>query len=230
MALDRWLVEQHAAGNLPPTLRFYTWNPIALSLGYHQRQIPDHWHCLTWQGQPLALVRRPSGGRAVLHQGDLTYALVVSGFAGTRMQVYRELCEFLVRGWRSLSVDLHFGDQGRGYIHNPNCFGSATAADLVRPDGTKLIGSAQLRHHIALLQHGSMRLHPDPKLFATVFETPLQHSPLPLSGSREEQIATVIQELSAAAEETFGITLHPATLSAAEQQAVEEKMAAFRVS
>jgi lipoate-protein ligase A len=224
MALDRWLLDQHAAGNLPPILRFYTWNPIALSLGYHQRHIPDHWQSFTWQGHPLELVRRPSGGRAVLHQGDLTYALVVSGFAGTRMQVYRELCAFLMRGWRSLSIDLYFGDQGRGYIHNPNCFGTATAADLVRSDGTKLIGSAQLRRHNAILQHGSMRLNPDPELFAALFDTPLQHFPLPLPGIQAERIATIIAHLTTAATETFGISLVPEALSAAENQAVQAAM------
>lgn len=230
MALDRWLVEQHAAGLLPPTLRFYTWNPIALSLGYHQRRIPDHWYHLTWQGQPVALVRRPSGGRAVLHQGDLTYALIVSGVEGTRMQVYRELCQFLIGGWRSLNVDLQFGDQGRGYIHNPNCFGTATAADLVRPDGSKLIGSAQLRHGGAILQHGSMRLDPDPTLFAAVFDAPLHHAPLPLPATPAASIAIVIDHLTAAARETFGITLESQPLSGAERQAVADKMAAFAVS
>ncbi|MBE9103078.1 lipoyl protein ligase domain-containing protein [Vacuolonema iberomarrocanum] len=227
MALDRWLLEQHAAGNLPPILRFYSWNPIALSLGYHQRRIPGHWHHFTWRGQPLELVRRPSGGRAVLHQGDLTYALVASGFEGSRMQVYRELCEFLIRGWRSLSIDLHFGDSGRGYIHNPNCFGTATAADLVRPDGTKLIGSAQLRRDNTILQHGSMRLNPDPALFATIFETPLRHSPLPIPGIQAEQIATLIPLLTTAAEDTFGISLVPEALSSSEYQAVQEKAIEF---
>ncbi|MEO1148032.1 MAG: biotin/lipoate A/B protein ligase family protein [Cyanobacteria bacterium J06638_22] len=224
MALDRWLLDQHAAGKLPPILRFYTWNPIALSLGYHQRHIPNHWSSFAWQGHPLELVRRPSGGRAVLHQGDLTYTLVASGFVGTRMQVYRELCAFLIQGWRSLSVDLHFGDQGRGYIHNPDCFGTATAADLVRSDGTKLIGSAQLRRHNAILQHGSMRLNPDPALFAALFDAPLYHSPLPFSGTQAEQIATIIAHLKAAAAETFGISLVPEALSLAEKQAVQAAM------
>ncbi|MEO1209230.1 MAG: biotin/lipoate A/B protein ligase family protein [Cyanobacteria bacterium J06638_20] len=225
MALDRWLLDQHAAGNLTPVLRFYTWNPIALSLGYHQRHIPDHWPSFTWKGQSLELVRRPSGGRAVLHQGDLTYALIVSGFAGTRMQVYRELCRFLIRGWRSLSIDLHFGDQGRGYIHNPDCFGTATAADLVRSDGSKLIGSAQLRRHNAILQHGSMRLNPDPELFAALFDAPLHHSPLPLPGTQAEQIAMIITHLTTAAAETFGISLVPEALSLAEKQAVQAAIA-----
>ncbi len=76
MAIDAWLLEQHDLGKHPPTLRFYTWEPAAISLGYHQRRWPQYWQGLTGQGQPLDMVRRPSGGRAVLHQGDLTYAVI----------------------------------------------------------------------------------------------------------------------------------------------------------
>ncbi|WP_193198432.1 biotin/lipoate A/B protein ligase family protein [Nostoc sp. MG11] len=171
MGIDRWLLEQHHSGKYPPTLRFYTWSPPAISLGYHQRQYPEHWQNLTWQGKKLDLVRRPTGGRAVLHQGDLTYAVITSGLIGSRLQVYEKICEFLIQGWRSLGVELHYGTAGRGYIHNPNCFGTATGADLVLPDGAKLIGSAQLRRREAILQHGSIRLQPDAELFAQVFGT-----------------------------------------------------------
>jgi lipoate-protein ligase A len=171
MAIDRWLFEQHAQGLHPPTLRFYTWEPIALSLGYHQRQFPDHWRSLTYKDQPIALVQRPSGGRAVLHQGDLTYAVVASGMGLSRKVAYEKICEFLIAGWRSLGVSLHYGTAGRGYIHNPNCFGTATSADLVTDSGYKLIGSAQLRRGECILQHGSMRLCPDLDLFYQVFGT-----------------------------------------------------------
>lgn len=169
MAIDSWLLEQHQSGNHPSTLRFYTWSPPAISLGYHQRQYPEYWHNLKWQGEKLDLVRRPTGGRAVLHQGDLTYTVVASGLGGSRIQAYQKICEFLIQGWRSLGVELHYGNAGRGYIHNPNCFGTATGADLVMSDGAKLIGSAQMRRGEAILQHGSMRLQPDTELFTQVF-------------------------------------------------------------
>ncbi len=169
MAIDSWLLEQHQSGKHPPTLRFYTWSPAAISLGYHQHQYPEYWQNLTWQGKKLDLVRRPSGGRAVLHQGDLTYAVVTSALTGNRLEAYQKICEFLIQGWRSLGVELQYGTAGRGYIHNPNCFGTATSADLVLTDGSKLIGSAQLRRGKTILQHGSIRLQPDAKLFAEVF-------------------------------------------------------------
>ncbi|WP_154656001.1 lipoate--protein ligase family protein [Fortiea contorta] len=169
MAIDNWLLTQHQSGQHPPTLRFYIWSPPAISLGYHQRQYPEFWQNLTWQGEKLDVVRRPTGGRAVLHQGDLTYAVVTSGFTGSRLQAYQKICEFLIQGWRSLGVELQYGIEGRGYIHNPNCFGTATSADLILPNGAKLIGSAQMRKGGVILQHGSMRLQPDAELFTQVF-------------------------------------------------------------
>jgi lipoate---protein ligase len=169
MAVDGWLLEQHQLGKHPPTLRFYTWSPSAISLGYHQGKYPEFWQNLTWKGEKLDLVRRPSGGRAVLHQGDLTYAVITSGLMGNRLDVYGRICEFLIQGWRSLGIELYYGQAGRGYIHNPNCFGTATGADLVLVDGSKLIGSAQLRKGEAVLQHGSIRLNPDADLFTKVF-------------------------------------------------------------
>ncbi|NEQ99997.1 MAG: lipoate--protein ligase family protein [Cyanothece sp. SIO2G6] len=207
MAIDGWLLDQHRAGQMPSVLRFYTWSPVAISLGYHQRHYPDHWQSLTWQGHPLDIVRRPSGGRAVLHQGELTYAVITSGLQGDRTQVYRTLCQFLIAGMERLEIALDYGIAGRGYIHNPNCFGTATAADLVLPDGIKLIGSAQLKRGNAILQHGSIRLGPDPNLFEQVFEIPLARSPLWDISPPIPTVAAVIQALTSAAQEQFGIKL-----------------------
>lgn len=221
MAIDRWLFEQHCQALQPPTLRFYGWAPVAISLGYHQRHYPDHWQQLTWNNQSVELVRRPSGGRAVLHQGDLTYAVITSQMPGNRTQVYEALCQFLIEGWRSLQVTLHYGQAGRGYIHNPNCFGTATAADLVLSNGSKFIGSAQLRRGNAVLQHGSMRLNPDPSLFRQVFGMDLQPLDLPLEVSQVQAMPTITEALSKAASQCFDVTLEPQPLTAAEWAAIQ---------
>lgn len=220
MALDEWLLEQHRTGQMPPILRFYSWSHPTLSLGYHQKNWPTHWSDVIWQDGPIDMVRRPSGGRAVLHQGDITYALIVSGLSGKRTQIYEFLCQFLIEGWRSLGIALEFGQAGRGYIHNPNCFSTATAADLVTPDGSKLIGSAQLRRDRTLLQHGSMRLTPNPDLFLQVFQTPLS-----LSASLQDLLASispdaVVEALSQAACEIFGVSLVPYHLTPHDWDAV----------
>lgn len=218
MAIDSWLFEQFCQGNHPPVLRFYTWKPAAISLGYHQSRYPIEWRDLVWQGEAIDLVRRPSGGRAVLHQGDLTYAVITSG-AGNRMQAYRSICEFLIAGWRSIGVSLDFGSAGRGYIHNPNCFGTATAADLVMPDGTKLIGSAQVRRGTAILQHGSIRLNPDRTLFQQVFGTDEAIAPSAIPQ------ADIISALETAAESCFQMALQPKPLTEFEWQQIKSHAA-----
>ncbi|HLO49147.1 MAG TPA: biotin/lipoate A/B protein ligase family protein [Kamptonema sp.] len=203
MAIDEWLLEQHRLGTHLPTLRFYTWEPAAISLGYHQRRWPEFWEEITWQGMPLELVKRPSGGRAVLHQGDLTYAVVTSGLGKSRIESYQNICKFLIAGWETLGLNLHYGSAGRGYIHNPNCFGSATGADLVSAGGGKLIGSAQLRRGNSILQHGSMRLQPDRKLFNRVFGEEIIPVELPGVQGENNVIEIVIEALSAAAVQCF---------------------------
>ncbi len=170
MAIDSWLLDQHVRGLQLPSLRFYTWRLPTISLGYHQRQFPAHWHNLYYKGQKVELIRRPTGGRAVLHQGDLTYALVTPKLIGSRRDVYQQLCQFLIEGWRELGIELTFGAAKRDYIRNPNCFGTATAADLIMSGGYKLIGSAQVYRKECVLQHGSIRLQPDQALFELVFE------------------------------------------------------------
>lgn len=200
MALDEWLLDQHGQHRHPPTLRFYTWMPPAISLGYHQRRFPTEWQSLTWKGTSIDLVRRPSGGRAVLHQGDLTYAIITSGLTGSRSQIYQQLCEFLIQGWQAIGVPLQFGEAGRGYIQNPNCFGTATGADLVMSDGAKLVGSAQLYRHGAVLQHGSMPLNMDAALFEQVFGSAPNLPKLP-----PRSLDTVINALTQAAISCFAM-------------------------
>ncbi|MGI8932915.1 MAG: lipoate--protein ligase family protein [Phormidesmis sp.] len=216
MAIDSWLLDQHVKGLQPSCLRFYTWRSPTLSLGYHQRQFPDFWNTLQWQGQPLDLVRRPTGGRAVLHQGDLTYALITSGLSGSRREIYRQLCQFLIEGWQRLGVELTFGAAGRGYIHNPNCFGTATAADLVMHDGYKLIGSAQVYRDGCVLQHGSMRLRPDSELFERVFDEKIVPPNIPKSVLTAGEMNEIVTVLAQAAQEILGVAFAVQPLTATE--------------
>ncbi|MBE9119035.1 lipoate--protein ligase family protein [Lusitaniella coriacea LEGE 07157] len=220
MAIDRWLLQQHRQGKQPPILRFYTWEPAAISLGYHQRRYPDFWKNLTWEDKKLEIVRRPTGGRAVLHQGDLTYAIIASGFSKTKTLAYEQICTFLLQGWRSLGVELHYGTSGRGYIRHPSCFSTATAADLVTKESYKLIGSAQLRQGTALLQHGSMRLSPNLELFERVFGEPIQAVQFPFS--HKDAIPLIVETLTQAARHCFAAEFTTQPLSEAEWEAIRE--------
>ena len=231
MAIDHWLFHQHQQGKHPSTLRFYLWETATISLGYHQKNWPESWQQLTWQNQPLELVKRPTGGRAVLHQGDLTYAVITSGLPENHKAASQILCQFLIEGWRSLGIELHYGCGGRGYIHNPNCFATATSADLVLSDGTKLIGSAQLRGNGTILQHGSIRLTPDAELFRQVFGLEMPAPILTSITSPERLIPTVIDALVMAAGGCFGAEWVIEPLSDTELETiVQQYSTAWKVS
>lgn len=206
MAIDSWLLRQHRCHQHPPTLRFYTWNPPAISLGKHQKKhIPPHWHSL-----PLPLVRRPTGGRAVLHQGDLCYAVITSG-GGSVLTIYREISQFLIEGWRRLGLQLQFGSK-QDCLSSPNCFHLATAADLVDSRGEKVVGSALLKQGNSILQHGSMLLYPNPQLFEQVFQSPPPRPLIPPSLS----LPQIIHSLTIAAEAYFHCKFIPQPLSSQE--------------
>ncbi|MEI6065341.1 MAG: lipoate--protein ligase family protein [Pseudanabaena sp. ELA748] len=209
MELDNALLDRHSQNAESPSfLRFYRWNPAAISLGFHQKQYPDRWNAIA-QKHNLDIVRRPSGGRAVLHQGDLTYAVVThvehNGKKRSHREVYEYICEFLIQGFAELGINLTYGQSGRGYIHNPSCFSTATNADLVIADGRKLIGSAQVYRHNSVLQHGSIAIAPNHDLLTELFETEV-----PIVGAQEllgivypPLIAKLIEVLSRSARQHF---------------------------
>jgi lipoate---protein ligase len=218
MQIDRWLLQEHLAQRQPTTLRFYQWSPVAISLGYHQQRYPAAWQALRYGGEPIDLVRRPTGGRAVLHQGELTYSLVTSGLIGSKIAVYQQLCEFLIRGWRSLGWELAYGVKGREYREQADCFATATGADLVLANGYKLIGSAQLIRDGAVLQHGSMRIRPDLDLFQTVFGMAATLPSAKIQTYSTEEIAAAITN---AAAEVLQINWQVQPLSEAELAAIQ---------
>jgi lipoate-protein ligase A len=191
MAIDAWMLERRR-----PMLRLYRWRGPTLSLGHHQRRLEPHWLSLARAGA-ISLVRRPSGGRAVLHGGDLTYALVWPDAQGSREQVYRLACGWLQDAFAAFGMPLQFGRQAAS-AQPASCFSLSTAADLVHADGRKRIGSAQLWRQGCLLQHGSIQLDPQPDLWRELFRSaPPQLEPLPLEGEALERalIASAVRSL-----------------------------------
>lgn len=161
MAIDEAILEVHAKGLTPPTLRFYRWETPTLSVGYAQPWDEDE--VLRCQRLGVDLVRRPTGGRAVLHCEELTYSVVVSrnyGIQGSILETYRQLSSALACGLQTLGVgaDLRPGEQKGG--SRRACFAATTQADL-GVGGGKLVGSAQLRRGNVLLQHGAIPLRPN---------------------------------------------------------------------
>ncbi len=153
---------QAARGDAPPTLRFYRWNPPALSLGYFQRpeEVADLKAC---RDLKIDIVRRPTGGRALLHYRELTYSLTVpEGHPKVPTSVlgaYRVFSSGLVRGLARLGIEAELaGKERRGRGPSPGaCFDAPSAFEL-QVQGKKVVGSAQMRRDGALLQHGSILL------------------------------------------------------------------------
>ena len=211
MAIDRWMHEQLIAG-CPPMLRLYRWSTPALSLGRHQLHWPQR-----WREAGVELVRRPSGGRAVLHAGELTYALVLRPEQRDREAVYRHCCRWLQQALALAGEPLQFGQASpAAAAQRSSCFATATAADLVNAHGAKRIGSAQLWHGQALLQHGSLLLDPPAQLWQCLFQAdPPPLAPLVWSADQLQQ-----QLRQAAEQQLCGGTVINQPLSSAEWEAV----------
>jgi lipoate-protein ligase A len=163
MAVDEALLEGVEAGTSPPTVRVYGWRPPTVSTGYSQ-DLERELDLDACSRLGFGVVRRPTGGRAVLHAGELTYSVV--GRAGaaplgtTIMESYLAIAQGLLAGISRLGVAAELVQVGteprtrRGEA-SPPCFVSAGRFE-VAVAGRKLVGSAQRRRGGAILQHGSL--------------------------------------------------------------------------
>jgi len=163
MALDEALLEAVGQGRSDPILRLYGWAPPCLSLGYAQ-PIEDV-DRVRLQQRGWQLVRRPTGGRAILHTDELTYAVIAPvtepRVAGSVLESYRRLSQALLLALRKLGLrpnaDQEYPQNGTG---GPVCFETPSNYEITVA-GKKLIGSAQARRRTGVLQHGSLPLYGD---------------------------------------------------------------------
>tara|TARA_Y100001968_G_scaffold328377_1_gene375421 strand:+ start:712 stop:1419 length:708 start_codon:yes stop_codon:yes gene_type:complete len=170
------------------TLRFYHWEGDWISLGYHQKLIPPHWKKLE-EDSVIKIVRRPSGGGAVLHSGGLTYALTFKK-SSYKSFSYEIVNNWLIESFNELGLNLVRGNLRKSIIKE-NCFGTSYVSDLVDQYGFKRIGSAQYRKKGAFLQHGEIQLNPPRDLWIKLFgEEPPKK--INLSLSNEEIIKYLI--------------------------------------
>ena len=159
MAVDAVLRRSHAEAGGPPTLRFYQWSLPTLSLGAGQK-LPPSLSLKRLQSLGVAVVRRPTGGRAVFHDGDLTYSIVAGareGFPVSVTVVYRRLCRALQAGLAKLGLKTSTVTLPSPSSHNFDCFARIGSGDLTW-QGKKFMGSAQAWQGRTFLQHGSILL------------------------------------------------------------------------
>jgi lipoate-protein ligase A len=165
MAIDEALAESVGTGQAPPTLRFYDWCPACLSLGYSQSVSDVDFDRVRERGWDV--VRRLTGGRAILHTDELTYSLTIPEdnprVAGDVVESYRRLSRGLMAGLNALGAAVHAqkaGDEAHRF-KGPVCFEVPSDYEIT-VQGRKLIGSAQTRRAgQAILQHGALPLSGD---------------------------------------------------------------------
>jgi len=168
MALDLNSLDQTISNpEIILTLRFYYWKGDWLSIGYHQKEIPPHWEKLLTNGE-INIVRRPSGGGAVLHSGGITYAITFKKIY-YKILSYEMVNNWLIKSFRELGLNLQNGNSQKTHI-NTNCFGTSLISDLIDQDGFKRIGSAQYRKKGAFLQHGEIQTNPSKDLWYKLFK------------------------------------------------------------
>lgn len=181
MAIDEAIMLAHAAGQVPPTLRFYTWQPSAVSLGYFQRAASEI-DLDACRERGIDVVRRLTGGRAVLHDVELTYSLVVRenhpGIPPTITASYLYFSSGLLAGLTRMGVTAGlniprsaYGQRERIGHASAACF-DAPAHYEITVAGRKLVGSAQVRKDGVILQHGSLLLRFCPQTLAAVLRAP----------------------------------------------------------
>ncbi|ELK47567.1 MULTISPECIES: biotin/lipoate A/B protein ligase family protein [Bacillaceae] len=170
MALDEALMNWHRAGEIPPVLRFYGWAPAGLSVGYFQK-VNGKIDMDGVKKHGYELVRRQTGGRAVLHDKELTYSVIVSeqheAMPASVKEAYLVISKGLLEGFRNLGIQADFAvPEGKlGVTGSAVCFEEPSWYELI-VEGKKAAGSAQTRKKGIILQHGSIPIDVDDvKLF-----------------------------------------------------------------
>jgi lipoate-protein ligase A len=228
MALDESLLETYAGDAPPdaPTLRLYGWAPPALSLGRFQRAVGSH-DATFLRENGIDLVRRPTGGSAVLHEFERTYAVVArlrrEPFPGGVVDTYRRLAGALCSALGRLG--LH-ADAREARAKDPAwrtaaaCF-AAPSTHEVTVGAEKVVGSAQLRRRGAFLQHGSILLRADPERLARAIgleRAPRGYTDLARALGAAPGESAVDRAMVAAFEAEFGARLEPGRPTAVEQE------------
>ncbi|WP_227395169.1 lipoate--protein ligase family protein [Jeotgalibacillus aurantiacus] len=246
MAMDEALLEWHSKGEIPPVIRFYGWNPPSLSIGYFQKAEKEI-NLDEVKKQGLGFVRRPTGGRGVLHDKELTYSVIVSeehpDMPHTVTEAYRVISEGILNGFRELGLDAYFAipdsEKEKAQLKDPRsavCFDAPSWYELV-VEGRKVAGSAQTRQKGVILQHGSILLDLDTEQLFSLFNYPSERvkermmrafSDKAVAINELRKVPVTFEEAKAAFHKGFekglNIELVPYTLSDEQLRVVESIM------
>jgi lipoate-protein ligase A len=226
MATDAAVLASRRAGGCAPTLRLYRWEVPTVTLGRFQKL--DGVDLAACERRGFDVVRRPTGGRGVLHDDELTYSVVADLADGVPRGVvgsYQYLSAALAEAYRTLGVDAELTRRSRGPGGSAACYLHATQADLSL-GAAKLSGSAQVWSGDTVLQHGSFVRSRDVEAESEVFmlgeagRASLAASAVTLTDAlgQPPSIAAITVAVTDAFERVLGIRLEPGSLSAEERE------------
>lgn len=239
MAVDTAFLQGVGQGESLPILRWYGWEPLCLSLGYGQSVKDVDLERI--QANAWGIVRRPTGGKAILHGRELTYSVILPKdhelAQGDVVESYRRISEALMAALRILGLSPQSERQAKGNKGlGPVCFEVPSHYEITA-SGKKLIGSAQVRRREGILQHGSLPLYGDIAQICDVlhYETEAERE----SAKQHVQArATTLEDvlgqriswdeaadaLARGFQQTFDLEFFPETMTAAEFAAAEAIM------
>ena len=234
MAVDEAILENVVRGDSPPTLRLYAWNPPCLSLGRSQPFANANITALKKNGWDI--LRRATGGRAILHTDELTYSIIAPKdnfhISGSVLESYKYLAKALLTALEDLGAEVEMKKEEKkgGVGFNPVCFETPSAYEIT-VNGKKLIGSAQARQKGGILQHGSLPLTGDLARVTEALSFPdeesrqiaakkllMRASTLESALGRAVDWETASKSFARAFESVLGIRLMPKDLSQAEER------------
>ena len=233
MALDEALLLSRLGGDAPPSLRFFGWDPATISLGYGQR-LDDRVDLDAAGAMGIGLVRRATGGSAILHEGpalEVTYSVTAAGgdFAGADdlLATYRWIGRALEHGLRALGAPVAMVPVQPSDPRSMPAFCFArTGSYELEVEGLKVVGSAQRRQGAGFLQHGAVMLGADPARLRRVFpgsgDSLAGMTTLEAVLGRRPTFEATVAALAEGFRAVHGLTLEPGGLSPAEIALADE--------
>lgn len=175
MAIDEAILNARIKGLVPNTLRFYSWNPSCISIGYFQ-SVEKEVDLEKAKDLGVNVVRRITGGGAVFHEKELTYSIFLSEKDASRdiVESYRNICSGIIYGLGFLGLNAEF----------------KPINDIV-VDNKKISGNAQTRRDGVILQHGTILLDVDVKKMFSLLKVPDEKIKDKLISSVEERVTSL---------------------------------------
>ena len=215
MAVDEAIAEHVAKGSSPPTIRFYKWNPSAVSVGYFQ-VLSDEVDISECDTHNIDYVRRRTGGGAVYHDKELTYSVIAPEhlFPKDIIQSYREICSWIIAGLATLDIQAEF----------------IPINDIIT-NGKKISGNAQTRKAGVLQQHGTILFDVDVDKMFSLLKVPNEKIKDKIVATVKERVTSVTHQTQCTEDQLYKALLSSfstnksvsfAPLTAEEEQLADE--------